>query len=520
MATPRKKAPKPLSWTERLLVAQSKERRVEYLTDPAVTQKRGKDRDPFASGLADNSFNGQLLAPYILLPETKYYMAKRSPTVNTILMLRMNALADFSHPPQFDGDTGFAIVPLDNKNHRMTSVEEREANRLRDFLLYTGRKESRWARDSFRTALLNLFFNTFVFDAMPIELVYDEDGRLAEWYVLDGGSIRRTDPRVYVPQTEIGKKVAPIFFVQTILDMVIAEWNQWEMIFGVRNPNPTLNQNGYGMPELESLVEMVTVEIEGITYSHRQLSQGTIPSGLLAITTQRQEEIFPEIGGETTSQGTEDFARAWRNSFGGPENAGKMAYLKLEPGEDIKFFPTPLAKDMPFMQLLEMAHNTICMTYGANPAEIPTIYGTMQSGFSVAGPKGTERRESHSEGLRRFLHAISDCALNPLLARLNPDFEIQWMGMDQVQEHDRLNYEAELVKNGMATLNEMRVTRNLPIYTDWWGDVPAIPEILTIEAKKRGIDLKGSGGEGGMPEPGKHPQSTVAHDKDGENQWS
>ncbi len=498
--------------------AQQKERRIEYLHDPALTHKRGRDRDPFASGLADNSFNGQLLAPYILLPETKIYMARRSPTVNTLLMMRMNTIADFAHPPQFDGDTGFAIVPLDNKNHRMTAVEEREAERIRDFLLYTGRKESRWARDSFRTALLSLFYNTFVFDAMPVELVYDEEGRLAEWYVLDGGSIRRTDPRVYIPQTPEGKKVAPISFVQTILDMIIAEWNQWEMIFGVRNPSPVLNQNGYGMPELESLVEMVTIEIEGITYAHRQLSQGSLPAGLLAITTQRQEEIFPEIGGETTGQGTEDFARAWRNNFSGPENAGRMAYLKLEPGEDIKFFPTPSPKEMPFMQLLEMAHNTICMTYGANPAEIPTIYGTMQSGFSVQGPKGTERRESHSEGVRRFLRAISSCVLNPIISRLNPDFEVQWMGIDQVEEHDRLNYEVELTKNGFATLNEMRVIRNQPTFDQWWADVPVIDGILKYEAAQRGVPLGGSGG--GPPGESPHPASVVGHDREGDNQWS
>ena len=485
--------------------------RAGLILDPAVAGKRSQSRDPFASGLLDNGFQGQLLPPFILLPETKQYMARRSPTVNTILMMRMNAIADFAHPPQFDGDTGFTIVPRDNPTHRLTSVEAREADRLRDFLLFTGVPQGRWARDSFRTALIKLFYNTFVFDAMPVELVRDETGRLVEWYVQDGGSIKRTDPRVYLPQTAIGKLVAPISYIQTVLDMVIAEWNAWEFIYGIRNASPVLNQNGYGLPELESLVEMVTVEIEAVTYAHRQLSQGSLPMGMLVIETQRSGNDFvPEISGEATGQGTEDFARAWRNELSGPENAGKMAYLKTEPGEKVQFFPTHPPSSMPFMQLLEVAHNTIAMTLGANPAEVPTIYGTMKEGFVQEGPKASDRRESHSAGLRRHLGAIGSTVLNPLIHRLNEDFDVQWVGIDTVQEHDRLNFETEMVKNGFKTLDELRVVRNDPPYDAWWSQIPLVPSIVQAEAQARGVAPAHPGPAGGPPGPAPDPRSVAA----------
>lgn len=512
------------SIAEQVLRARRAQRQIDYLVDPALTQRRGRDRDPFASGLTDNGFQGQLLPPWILLPETKQYMARRSPTVNVILMLRMNAIADFAHPPQFDGDRGFAIVPKHNQTHRMTAVEQREADRIADFLLNTGRPEGRYWRDSFRVALQKLFYDTFVFDAMPIELVPDEEGRLAEWYVDDGGSIRLTDPRVYMPQTDIGKLVQPIRYVQTVLDMVTAEWNRFEMIYGIRNASPVLNQNGYGLPELESLVEMVTVEIEAITYAHRALSQGSMPQGFMAITTERNTTPFAEIEGETTGQGTEDYARAWRNELAGPENAGKMAYLKLEPGEDVKFWETRPPKDMPFMQLLEVAHNNICMTLGANPAEIPTIYGTMKSGFAVKGPSSSDRRESNTEGLKRFLNAIRDQALNPLIDRLNPNFEIQWVGIDTVQEQNRLNYETEMVKNGFLTWNEMRTMRNRDTTDEWYGDIPLLPLIIQAKAKEEGIDLGGSkgnanAGAGGPAGPKPHPASEQQATHGEESQW-
>jgi len=518
-----KRVDRPVSFAERVARAQARQRRLEYLVDPALTQRRGRSRDPFASGLLDNGFQGQLLPPHLLLSETKQYMARRSPTVNTILLLRMNAIADFAHPPQFDGDTGFAIVPKDNPTHQMTAVEQREAERIRDFLLYTGLPEGRWWRDSFRIALQKLFYNTFVFDAMAIELVVNEAGQLAEWYVQDGGSIRLTDPRVYLPQTDIGKKVAPIRYIQTVLDMVTAEWNQFEMIYGVRNPSPVINQNGYGMPELESLVEMVTIEIEAITYAHRQLSQGSMPNGFVAITTSRTDLPMPELAGEATGQGTEDFARAWRNELAGPENAGKLAYLKLEPGEDIKFFPGIIPKDMPFMQLLEVAHNTICMTYGANPAEIPTIYGTMRSpGFAIKGPSPSDRRESKSEGLKRFLNAIRDQALNPLIQRLNPDFELQWVGIDLVQERNRLDYEVEMLKNGLTTLNELRVVRNWKPYDAWWADVPLIPAILPYAAQEHGVvppQAPTRGPQQGPLGPKPDPRSELQAERGAEAQW-
>lgn len=508
---------------QQILAQQQKKLRVDYVVDPALTQSRARDRDPFSSGLTDNGFQGQLLAPFILLPETKQYMARRSATVNTILMLRMNAIADFAHVPQFDGDTGFQVVPCNNPTHRMTAAEQREADRITEFLLYTGVPQGRWWRDSFRVALQKLFYNTFVFDAMPIELVPDDRGHLAEWYVQDGGSIRLTDPRVYMPQTAIGKKVEPIRYIQTVMDMVTAEWNGAEMLYGIRNASPVINQNGYGLPELESLVEMVTVEIEAVTYAHRQLSQGSIPQGLMAITTERGDLPMPDIDGEATGQGTEDYARAWRNELAGPENAGKMAYLRLEPGEDIHFWATHPPKDMPFMQLLEVAHNTICMVFGANPAEIPTVYGTMRSGFTAESPAPSDRRESRTEGLRRFLNAIRDEALNPLVQRLNPDFELQWVGIDLVQEHDRLNYETEMLKNGLTTLNELRIVRNVDTFSEWWGDVPLVPAILQAEMAARGLTAPGGGGSpgpvGGPLGPKPDPRSTAQGNRGEEAAW-
>lgn len=517
----RRTSPPPLTLAQQVLAAQRQQRRIEYVVDPALTQQRGKERDPFASGLTDNGFQGQLLPPYILLPETKQYMARRSPTVNTLLMLRMNAIADFAHPPQFDGDTGFAVVPRHNTQHQMTEAETRIARDLTDFLLHTGWHRGWWWRDSLRVALQKLFYNSFVFDAMPVELVSDEEGRLAEWYVLDGGSIRLTEPNSYLPQTAMGKKVQPIRYIQTALDMVTAEWSAWELLYGIRNASPVMNWNGYGMPELESLVEMVTIEIEAVTYAHRQLSQGSLPQGLLAVTTGRTNPPMPEDEGEATGQGMEDFGRAWRNELSGPDNAGKLAYLRLEPGEDVKFWPTVAPKDMPFMQLLEVAHNTICMTYGANPAEIPTVFGTMKTGFAVKGPSPSDRRESKSEGLKRFLNAIRDEIFNPLLQRIHPDFELQWLGIDTVQERNQLDYEVELLKNGLLTIDELRVIRNRPTFHQWWSEVPLVPAVLDV-ANPDPIP-PGSGKTGppaGPSGPKPDPRSEAQGDRGEEAQWS
>ncbi len=460
--------------TELPKVNKKARRRFEYVDDPAVDMGRGiltPSATPGQFGGAD----GSVQQPGFMDSSTIQNLADRSPTFGAILRLRTGQAMAFAKRPLFDGDSGFDIVPRDNQHRQMSPAEIIEANKIADFLLQTGiPHDYPTERDTLRRALYKMITNSLVFDALPVELVRDELGKLKEFIVLDGSSVNLVDPEKWKPQTPAGKLMAPIRYVQSEMDKVVAEWHSSEMLFAIRNPSAYLGMRGYGDPEINHLVKMITIEINVTTYANRQISQGSMPDGLIVVKSNRPNGDTDEIFTSPSQQGNEDFQRGWRNEFSGPENAGKVGMLQLGIGEDAQFFNnTRTPRDMQFIEMLEVAQNIICAWMNVEPSELSMVMGSLkESSFIDSDARSSRIRLGRSKGLVNLLGFIADEILNPIIWRMNPNFSIMWRGIDLTEEQDRLNYEVEMLKNGVATLNEIRTIKNLPRYEQWWADYP------------------------------------------------
>jgi hypothetical protein len=436
---------------------------------------------------------GRVPRPQQLTPETLRYMAERSKTFSAILYRRSQQIARFARRPLFDGDTGFEVVPKE-KRHTPTEAERAEARRIEDILLNTGAVYNPLRRDNLRTAMQKMLYDTLVYDAIVVEPVKNEQGQLIEWWVLDGGSIYMVDPSIYTPRTEIGKLVSPIHYVQVQHEQVLAEWNASELIYVIRNPSPQLDRSSYGQPELELLVDVVTIEIEVLTWAKMVLMNSSVPDGLIILESNRPSGDEFTAAPFGSNQSIEDLRRQWRNEISGARNAGRMAVFQVPHGDKATFYEAATKdRDMPFQSLYELAQNIICAYLGVSPAELGVVEGSMKSGsFIDSDARASQLRYSRLNGLVYLLETLKE-PLDKLVEMINPEFCVQFRGIDHTAEEERHNLEAAMIDSGRITYNDLRRMANLPEYEGWWADIPANPTILQIEAAARGINLRGGG---------------------------
>ena len=463
-------------------------------------------RDPGALDVEDPThglWQGRMISPDILSPETLRYAASRSQVFGTILRMISRDVSQFARRPMFDGDVGFSVVPK-IRTHQMSSHEKNEARRIEEFLLKTGRVYNPRRTDTMRDYLIKQAYNTFVYDRMPTQVVWDDNAPL-EFKALDGSSVIKTDPAVYLPQTDRGKAVAPISYIQLYKDQIWAEFNASELIFGIRNPNPNLEQNGYGTPELMELIEPITIEIMILTYIDRLLSQGSIPSGMLIIKNANSGQQQLETMSMSSGQANDDFARIIKNQVQGAQNAGRLAVLKLRGNQEAELVVTDRDLDkMPFIQTYEIVQNQIAQKLGFDPAQVGIVQGSIKNSFTDADAKPSRARQSRFRSVASVLGAIADTQINPLINFINPEFCVMWHGIDTQLEQERLSLDKQRMDMGLLTLNQALTHQNLPTYnaTEYpWADIPLHPLIFQWEAAKHGIQIggkKGSSGMGGM----------------------
>ena len=480
----------------------------QYVRARAMPSRRDVEvsyiRDPGALRVEDPTtglWQGRMITPDILSPETLRYAASRSQVFNTILRNFMREAARFARRPMFDGDVGFSVVPK-VRSHPMTDAEKAEAFRIEEFLIQTGRVYNPNRADHLREYLEKQIYNTLVYDRMCTQVVWGEISPL-EFMAVDGATIIKVQGDLYPAQTERGKAVAPISYVQLHKDQVWAEFNASEMIFGVRNPFPALMQNGYGMPELMELIEPVTLEILILTYIDRILTQGSIPQGLLLLKSPRSGQQLESLS-LASGQSNEDFARLIRNQTAGAQNAGRLAVLRLRGGEEAELILNnqDLTK-MPFIQTYEIVQNQIARKLGVDPSEVGIVTGSISNSFTDTDAKPSRMRQSRSRSMNNLMYAISDTQLNPLVDKINPEFCVVWHGIDTQLEQERLNIEKMRQGMGLVTLNQLIAQQNGQQYPNtedfWWANVPMHPGIMQIEAAKRGLKITGASfpGQGG-----------------------
>lgn len=269
------------------------------------------------------NFSGTRQPAKVVSYQTLRRMA-RTPVIKTIIGTRVDQVASFSEPSESEQEKGWMI----RKKPKRRSGESDKGDKqiidyIESFILDGGRGISKFDFDGFDSTLRAIAKDSLEVDQMCLELIPDTRGRLCRYVPVDGATIQLVNSTLQDKNFLPKKNGFYPKYVQVWMDQPYTYFYPWEMTFGVRNKTTDILSNGYGISELEDMVQLVTWILYGTTYNGNFFSQGSNPKG------------FFSIEGSVSPNALSDFKQMWRNTISGVQNClHGDTYVWTEKGQE------------------------------------------------------------------------------------------------------------------------------------------------------------------------------------------
>lgn len=408
----------------------------------------------------------------------------RMPIVQAIIQTRINQIASFSTPQHDRYQLGYRIKLRDSEKEP-TKQDKKWMEQAESLIMRTGVTDNPRGRDSFETFLRKITWDMLVFDQMTFEVVPSRDGAPAEWYAVDASTIRIADSATTYLDEDDTKAIR---YVQIYDGMIISEYTQEEMCFGVRNPRTDIKLYGYGVSELEMLMKCITALLWAWDYNQKFFSQGTVPKGLL------------NFKGAVPEKQLKSFRRHFYQMLAGIENAWKTPVTNADDLQWVNMQNTN--RDMEFSAWMDFLIKVACSVFLMDPAEVNFQYGNTGQKSAMGEANNREKIiESKERGLRPLLRFISQAMNRNIIWPMNENYEFAFVGLDAKTQDDVANLNMKRVKTIM-TVDELRAEDDLEPMKDGLGEVILDPTWLQFAQAKQMAEEggEGEGGPGGFGE--------------------
>jgi hypothetical protein len=286
-------------------------------------------------------------------------------------------------------------------------------------------------------------------------------------------------------------KPEDIKYVQILDGKVVTTYTEEEIGFGVRNARTNIKQNGYGVSELEILVNTVTAHLWAEEYNRRGFSQGSAPKGII------------HFEGNVPQDQLAAFRRQWHAQVMGVFNSwrtpvisapAKLNYTNLQQSN----------KQMEFSNWIDYLIKIICAVYLIDPAEIGF---DMRGGAQSTQPpvfethQEAKQKMSRDRGLRPLLKFIQTELNKNIIFRMDDGkFELEFVGLDAKTEEQLLEMRLKEIQN-FKTIDEVRAEDDLePLGPDRAGDVIMNQAYLSYLTQLSMAKMQAGGGFGGGSE--------------------
>lgn len=413
-------------------------------------------------------------------------MAWKTPIVHTVIQTRIQQLAAFCQPSKDRYDIGFRIKVRDSIKE--PSPEERKwIQQGETLIMRTGVTDNPRGRDTFEKFVRKLMWDSLVYDQLCFEVVPNRRGEPAEWYAIDASTIRLADTASTYLNEDNSEAVR---YVQIYDGMIISEYTQEEMCFGVRNPRTDIRLFGYGTSEMELLMTVITAILFGWEYNQKAFSQGSSQKGVL------------NFKGAIPERQLKAFRRHWYQMISGVENAWRTPITNAEELQWISMQNSN--KDMEYNAWFDFLIKIACAMYTIDPIEINFKYGNVgqRSGLNEANNK-EKIVESKERGLRPLLRFLETQINQYIVWPLNEAFEFKFVGLDAKTRDEVAELNAKLVKT-VRTIDELRAEDNMPPLPEGKGEVILDPTWLQFASGKDQMaqQAMAPGAPGGDAQPG------------------
>lgn len=361
-----------------------------------------------------------------------------TPIIAAIIQTRLNQAASFMRPSKGTFDPGFRIVSDDEE--AMKDTEKITA--LTQWVANCGIPEL--GDGSLEVFARKVLRDSLVLDQLCGEVVFRRNDLPAYFVAVDGASIlrlKRSLERFVAPED-----VDDPFYVQVVNDKIVAEYGYNDLIYGVRNPQTSIQLLGYGVSELEFLVCTIATMVNADKFNASLLSQGGINKGLLVVKKPPERGIFEAF--------KRDFREAYRNAtrvwqppvLGVPEGA-QIDWVRLDDAQ----------RDMEYAQLFDFLVKEACGVYQIDPVEVNWSIGATGQRTTFESRQNDKVKASQRKGLKPLLDFFADCVTHWGIRHMDDRFRMEFVGVgvDRKELADVTKTEVTTTR----TVNEVRVDR-------------------------------------------------------------
>ena len=398
-----------------------------------------------------------------------------TPIINAIIKTRKNQIADFAEPQADRYSTGFVIrkKAKNGVDSRMDEKDKKVANAITDFILNCG-SETSWVNDDFDTFIRKIVDDSLTYDQMTFECLRNRRGKLERFVAVDASTFRMADTAFqedykntffnnrgasnWNSQGDLVRKEINGYlpqYVQIYQNAVVNDFYPWELCFAVRNPSTSIYSNGYGVSELEELINVITSMLWGDEYNRRFFSQGSAPKGLL------------RVKGGMSESALQQFKQQWQAMINGVMNSWKTPVVEA----DVDWIDLQKNnRDMEYSSWMEYLIKLACAIYSIDPSEIGWDISRSGGNSGLFEKSEAERiQNSKDKGLYPMLKFIQRKINKYIVEQINPEFEFVFMGMNGMTIEQELEMDIKKL-NSFQTLNETREKWDLPAIKET-GDI-------------------------------------------------
>jgi hypothetical protein len=376
--------------------------------------------------------------------------------VRSIVNTRVEQIQNFLKFETDEQKEGFTIRKkkslFEQSRKELSAKEKLSAERIVNFLEDGGLYDKWDGTDNFHDFIKQIVRDSLVLDQLAFETVRNKKGELVKYKAIDASLIRlldSLDPR-YKSQFD-GLKV------KGHLPRFCMAWNSqilkhpttgqpilyypWELGYGVRNKTTNVRKNGYGVSEMETLMDLVTYILWGVQYNGNFFKQGSQPKGFINVK-----------NGNVDNTTLNEFRTAWRQTMSGVQHSHKIPLIQ---GMDLEWIDLQSSnRDMEFTQWLEFLIIMFCSVYTIDPSELGFNF---KQQAQVFGQDGQQARLDHSKnkGLKPLLRFLEGIVNKYIVEELDENLEFTFTGIDTEDEAAQVDLDGKKMTAGMVSFESM-----------------------------------------------------------------
>lgn len=377
--------------------------------------------------------------------------------VKSIVSTRVEQIMNFMDFSEDEQKEGYTIRKkkslFSTGDEKLTNEDKKKIAKIVEFLEKGGWTDKWDNVDSLQEFVSKIMSDSLTLDQLAFEMVRNRMWELQKFRAVDASLIRfldSVDPRQREGFEQYRFKGHLPRYCMVWEEMILHNpitkepilYYPWELGFGIRNKTSDVRRNGYGVSELETLVNIITWILWGFSYNANFFSQGSQPKGFINIKN-------PNIPNSTL----QEFRQAWTQTMAGYQNSHRTPVIN---GIDLEWVDLQKLsnRDMEFNEWIKFLIIMTCSVYRIDPSELGFNFKESQQIF---GQDGQRERLKHSreKGLKPLLIFLQGIITKYIVSELDENYEFAFTGIEVEDEEAQVKLDSEKLSSGMVAMQDI-----------------------------------------------------------------